>query len=364
MTPRPAPARRAIPESPEALTPAWLTRVLRERGGIAEATITAIASEPIGMIGWSTHLARLRLAYDRVILGVPTTLIAKFSARDSHTRRFFGRFYEREVFFYRTLASRASVRTPRCYHADYDPLTQAHLLLLEDMAPAVAGDLCRGVGAEVALDYARQIARLHAQWWEVPELDALLQRYPSPGATFARRYSERLAQGIDVMRPYLDRTVCRLAERLQHSLHDRWTRQSLSPLTLIHWDAHAANTMLPSTGGGTLTILDWQNWTAGRGIWDVARYCILSLPIAERRAAEPAIIELYTKTLEQLGVPAYPTEQAIADYRDAMPLQFAQQLRFFASIQHWDDERRAWIAAITPRVAAALEDAAAARILD
>jgi hypothetical protein len=46
-----------------------------------------------------------------------------------------------------------------------------------------------------------------------------------------------------------------------------------------------------------------------------------------------------------------------------MPLQFAQQLRFFGSIEQWDDVRRTWVAAVTPRVVAALQDAAVAGIL-
>jgi hypothetical protein len=357
---QPASAPSAIPQAPEALTPEWLTAALRSGGASAGATVTAFSCGSVGEQGWTTRMARLTLTYDRAGDGMPATLMAKFSAPDARTRQFFGRFYEREVFFYRVIAPLVPLRVPRCYYADYDPSAQAHVLLLEDMAPAVAGNMGSGVSVDVALEYTCRVAELHAQWWESPALDALLVRFPAPGAAFARGYAERFEAGIGVMSPHLDHATRRLATRLQAGLQERWRRQSTAPRTLIHWDAHAANVMLPSAHGGPLTVLDWQNWTIARGIWDVARFCTLSLPVEERRAVECDVAARYTNTLARLGVRHYPLAQAMADYRDAIPLQFAQQLRFFGSMQHGDETRDAWVAAVTPRVAAALQDAAVA----
>lgn len=362
MKHEPAIASPDFPHGPEAMTPVWLTTALRSRGAIAEATVTSLTWEAIGAAGWTTRMARVTLIYDRPANGAPATLVAKFSAPDASTRAFFGRFYEREVFFYRWLAPCVPLRVPYCYHADYDPSTLAHVLLLEDMWPAAAGDSIGGISVDIAMEYTRRIAMLHAQLWECSKLDALLTRYPVPGATFAHGYAERFADGIKIMRPYLGSTTCGLAKRLQESLQERWTRQSTAPRTLIHWDAHAANLLLPSMNGGVFAVVDWQNWTVGRGIWDVTRFCILSLPVDERRAAERDIVALYTETLATLGVRDYSFATAMVDYQDAMPLQFAQQLRFFGSMRQWDDERRAWVAAITPRVVAALHDAAAGGI--
>jgi aminoglycoside/choline kinase family phosphotransferase len=308
-------------------------------------------------------MARITLVYDRASDAAPASLIAKCSAQDASTRQFFRRFYEREVFFYRAIASHLPLRVPHCYHAHYNQSTGAHVLLLEDLAPAVAGNLSNGVSIDIAGAYTRCIATLHAQWWESPQLDVLLSRFPVPGATFAHGYIERFERGIAMMRPYLDHSTCSLAKRLQKNLQERWTGQSTAPRTMIHWDAHAANLMLPSPNGGAFAVLDWQNWTIARGIWDVARFCILSLPSAERRAAERHIVTLYANTLATLGVRHYPFEKAWADYQQAMPLQFAQQLRFFGSIQYWDERRRTWVAAITPRLVAALQDSATLGIL-
>jgi hypothetical protein len=308
-------------------------------------------------------MARLALSYNHQQDHAPTTLVAKCSAEDAGTRRLFGRFYAREIFFYRSIASHVSLRVPRCYYADYDPSSLTHVIVLEDMAPAVVGDHIHGVSVDVAAEYTRCIATLHAHWWESPQLADLSARYPAPGATFARGYAERRACGLAAMDPYLDYTTYHLAERLQDGLQERWTRQSTAPQTLIQWDAHAANLLLPSPRGGAFAVVDWQNWMVARGIWDVTRFCILSLPVDTRRGAARDLVALYTKTLATLGIRGYSFESAWADYQDAMPLQFAQQVRFFGSMRHWTDERRAWVTAIAPRIVAVLHDAADAGII-
>ena len=357
-------ARLDIPAGPEVITAAWLTAALRAGRVIADAVVTSVRREPLGAQGWTTQMARLALTYDHHQGRAPTTLVAKCSTEDASARRFFGRFYAREIFFYRSIAPHATLRVPHCYYADYDPSTLSHVILLEDMAPAVVGDHIGGISVDVAAAYTRCIATLHAQWWESPQLADLSARYPAPGLTFARGYAARLACGLEAMRPHLDRTTRRLAERLQGGLQERWARQSTEPRTLIHWDAHAANLMLPSPSGGAFAVVDWQNWTVARGIWDVARFCALSLPVEARRAADRDVVALYAETLATLGIRHYPVERAWADYLDTMPLQFAQQVRFFGSLQHWTDGRRAWVTAIAPRIVAALHDAAEAGIFD
>jgi aminoglycoside/choline kinase family phosphotransferase len=252
---------------------------------------------------------------------------------------------------------------PRCYYADYDAATLAHVLLLEDLTPAAAGDLSHGISVEVALAYTRSIAALHAHWREHDRLDALAGHFPPHGVTLAQGYAAGLERGLAVVQPYLDATTRRLAARLQDGLQERWNHQYTAPRTLIHWDAHAANLLLPATAGGPWTVVDWQNCTIAPGIWDVARFCVMSLPVTERRAAQCTILALYAKTLAAHGIPNYPYAQCWADYQAVLPLLFAQQVRFFASVQHWDATRLAWIEAITPRVVAALHDAAEAGLV-
>jgi hypothetical protein len=231
--------------------------------------------------------------------------------------------------------------------------------LLEDLSPAVAGDLLQGVAVEVAMAYTQRMAAVHAMWWEQAQLARLAQYFPMHGRAFARDYAVKLEQGLAVLRPYVSRTTAVLARRLQAGLQERWQRQYAAPRTLLQWDAHAANCLLPTTPGGDMALVDWQNCTIGRGVWDITRFCVLSLPVAVRRAVLYDILALYTSTLAQHGVRQYAPSQCVSQALELVPLVFAQQLRFFASMQYWDAARRAWVAAIGPRVVTALHDVAA-----
>lgn len=353
----------AIPDGPEAITASWLTAVLRASGALTDAVVVASAWELISSQGWTTQMARLALTYDRPAADAPAALVVKLSIPEASTRTFFGRFYAREVAFYQWVAPTVSLRVPRCYYADYDAVTLAHVLLLEDLTSAAAGDLSRGTSVEVALAYTRSIAALHAHWWEHERLDTLAEYFPPHGVTFAQGYAAGLERGLAVMHPYLDTTTRRLAARLQDGLQEQWNRQYATPRTLIHWDAQAANLLLPATADGPPIVVDWQNCTIARGIWDVARFCVMSLPVTDRRTAQRDILALYAKTLAAHGISDYSYAQCWADYQAVLPLLFAQQARFFASMQHWDATRRAWVEAITPRVVASLHDAAEAGLV-
>lgn len=351
-------ASLVLPDGPETMTPAWVTTALRTRGLLTQAAVTSVTWQPLGGQGWTTQLARLALTYSLSEAGAPTTLVTKSSAREASTRHFFGRFYAREVAFYRWIAPAVPLRVPQCYYADYEAATHAHVLLLEDLAPARADDLLQGVSVDVAAAYTRCMAIFHAHWWEQPRLKAMAVHFPPHGVRFAEGYAANLARGLAVMRPYLTQTTCTLATALQRDRQVRWDRQRAVPQTLIHWDAHAANFLRPAGAGGAWAVVDWQNCMIGRGIWDIARFCVMSLPPAVRREAEADLVALYTATLAASGVRDFTFHQGLAHYRAVLPLLFAQQLRFFAGVQCWDETRRAWVEAITPRVVAALHDAA------
>ena len=86
--------------------------------------------------------------------------------------------YAREVRFYRRLAPRISVRTPRCFLSELDEETGEFTLLLEDIADVEVHDQdheCPDADVCLALD---QAARLHASYWNEPglaEADWLIQ---------------------------------------------------------------------------------------------------------------------------------------------------------------------------------------------
>jgi hypothetical protein len=222
---------------------------------------------------------------------------------------------------------------------------------------------CVGVSVDVAAAYTRSIAALHAYWWEHDQLSGLTQYFPAHGGRFAEGYAVSLPRGLAVMHLLLTPTTVTLTTALQRNLQARWDDQYAAPRTLIHWDAQAANFLRLARAGAVGAVVDWQNCVVGRGIWDVARFCVMSLPPAARRAAQADLVALYAETLGSHGVQGYPFSQCFAHYQAVFPLLFAQQLRFFAGVQGWDAARRAWVEAITPRVVATLHESAEAGLV-
>jgi hypothetical protein len=125
----------SVPADSDGITPNWLTAALREAGAMDDARVTSIQSGPVGHMGMTGQLRRLRISYDKAEAGAPKSLLAKFSAQNPENRATVHSigFYEREIGFYREFAADCPVRTPRCYFGEVEMDSGASLLLLEDL---------------------------------------------------------------------------------------------------------------------------------------------------------------------------------------------------------------------------------------
>lgn len=296
------------------LSPAALNRAL---GGGLRGTIVAARVEPIGT-GQMADSARVYLTYDRVDAG-PATIVAKFPSHDAVSRATASaiRNYEIETSFYRVLAPRLAVRAPRCHHVSYDPATDAFLLLLEDLAPAVAGDQLAGCTADQAALAVAELPRLHAPLWA----DETLVRYPwfhrasdeARGGTvalyqavlpgFAERYASRL-----------DPDVLALAERFGTSMpaFQRWMPE---PVSVVHGDYRVDNLLFgTSEGGPPVGVVDWQTVYHGAAVTDLAYFLGASLPSEVRRANEVELVRLYREGMAARGV-VMDENELWAEYR-------------------------------------------------
>jgi hypothetical protein len=154
-----------IPTGPQALTTEWLTDALRERSTISQANVNSFEIEALGdKQGITGQLARLILSYDNHEEDAPQSLIAKFPATDAAARNTFRGHYIREVRFYEELASKAKLRTPRCYYNALDVQT---------------GDAKTGDAETTAAVTGSQVALLNKQ--SLPS--ARLQNFMPPGGT-------------------------------------------------------------------------------------------------------------------------------------------------------------------------------------
>jgi thiamine kinase-like enzyme len=316
----------AIPANPGALTPDWLTQALRSTRTITDAWVTSCHVQVFGEgKGFSGQLARVELGYDRAEAGAPTSLIAKFqvphSDPDIRAAVFQSRLHEREFRFYRDIAHRVPLRTPRLYYAALENEAGACLLLLEDLAPAQTLSMFDGCTADDAALVLRHLATFHAAWWEhprlksmdwLPALDARAEndqtQYATTWELFLKKIGDRLPDGMK-----------QLGARLKDHIAGVKRYLGQPPHTLLHGDFHLHNLMFDSTSAGrTLAVIDWQGCCRGRATRDVAHFLITGLLPDRRRAHERQLLMLYHTTLIEHSVREYSFEQCLHDYRFTM----------------------------------------------
>lgn len=312
---------------PDDFSPDWLTQALR--GSIPDdANVTSAQVTPLGRgHGVIGSLYRINLEYDVEAPDAPRSLIAKLPARIGPIRDLAARFnmYEREARFYEEIASELSLPTPQLYYSatsDDGGLT----LLLEDMSPALAGDLMAGSTLDQMQELLRTVAELHAAWWNSPKLDTLAW-LPSLndraaleiGADFAGEAWDIFVKNFG---EHLPPPVQRLGSVLRND-RSVLDRLSARPRTLVHADLRLNNLMFRE-GGSLSAVLDWQSTVAARGPVDVARLFVNNLEPADRRTAEAELLPEYHRQLAELGVRDYSYAECWRDYRLAVINQFGQ----------------------------------------
>jgi hypothetical protein len=310
-----------IPQAHGELTPSWLTSALRESGVIRDARVISVAVQPIGVgTGFVGDIARLRLTYDRVELGTPASLIAKLPTSDARRRimSIGARLFEREIRFYSDIAGDLDLRTPRSYYGATDLAEHRHLLLLEDLAPARAGDQvagCSVADAELAL---RSIARLHAAWWQSERLAELewmpLQAavHPSVEAWWDEMWRQCLERAGD----RIPAAALRVAEGIGGKAMYAVARLGHAPQTVAHGDFRLDNVFFEaSAGGDTLALVDWQLSTRGSAALDMGYFLCGSLSSGDRKAHEMRLLRAWHDELLARGVRGYAFDDAVRDYR-------------------------------------------------
>ena len=229
----------------------------------------------MGEGGVSGDVARLHLEDG-------TTLVAKRPALDPVVRdrqRALG-MYEREARFYRDLAPLMPVRTPRCVFASAD------LLLLEDIAPAVAGTFREGLVPEQVDAVVADFVALHGPWQGAASLDDmpwLWRVSPDEGDRWQHNLEQRLPRFLDRHRAQLTATQVVMAEAVTARIGALMLAAASLPATLCHGDPGPPNLMFGHPSGEVVYV-DWQLAAARSGALDLAWLLVLGVPVALREA--------------------------------------------------------------------------------
>ncbi len=304
-------------DSPEGITPSWLTGVLQAAGHDCEIRGLRRRQIGTGQIG-----ASFRLELDLAAPSgseVPPTLVAKLAAGSLPARERVKQGFQKEVRFYRDLRALTAVRAPRCWYAEQSTDLLTFTLLLEDLAPQVPGRQASGCRTDQAAAAVRNLAALHAPLWCAPVLaahaDWLAPMDAATGAFLGDLLMSATTEFVDLYRD-------RLSEQDSQTLHDcaasisRWAAIPADVFSVVHGDYRLDNLMF-APEGSDVTAIDWQTTTSGPPARDLAYFLSTSLLVDQRRQSERELVALYCEALAARRV-EYPALQAWSDYRLGM----------------------------------------------
>jgi aminoglycoside/choline kinase family phosphotransferase len=364
-------AKVRFPIAPDQMTPEWLTFVLRQSGAIGDAAVESLETEVIGAgVGLLGQLLRVRPRYDRAESGAPHSLVVKMPSAVQENRDLAGlfRFYEREVRFYEQIADKIELRTPRCYHSQFDPETGTFVLVLEDMAPARVCDQVAGATAIEAETAIRGAAKLHAPWWASPQLDRLdwmpvindpvhksaEESYQKSWEPFLQKFGQRLSRYVLDTGYRLATNICRLQDLMADP-----------PYTIVHGDYRYDNMFFDTNERGLqIRVVDWQITSKGRGAYDIGYFMSQSVDPDERRAREEDLLRMYHRLLVEGGVADYSFDDLLLDYKRAVLFCWVYPVISGGTLDLSNERGVTLVATLAERSAAAIEDLKAGDLLD
>jgi hypothetical protein len=336
--------RLPVPETPDDLTPAWLTAALAEAGVLRRGALAAAEWERVGEeYGFTGLVARVRVGYEGA-QDEPSSLVAKlpmahanvvssYRARQERDPALAHRHYERCVLEERFYREVGATFAPTLYYSAVDEVRRRVVLLLEDLTAGRQGDVLHGCSIEEAALVIEEIAPFHARWWGER---APIQAFPSLGGDYdaqQARYDGRAEAFLERYGDALPAAARSVVERLRSRLSGVLAALGARPQTLIHGDLHLDNVIFDGRGNRrSAVVLDWQTTMVASPARDLALFLVGSLSIEDRRIAEEGLFARYTTLLADHGVDGYGVDELRADCRLALLALLAGTVGWLTSV--------------------------------
>lgn len=298
----------SIAVSPEEITADWLTTALRESGHLPSGNVTKVEYKIIGT-GKMGDNARISITYDGDY-GAPSTLVAKLPATDETARMMAGALaaYHNEVMFYRHLADRSAMSTPKIYVNEVNAAGTEFIILMEDLAPAEPGSQLIGESLEHAKASLREAAKLASAFYgdeSIGELEYVTSPARSDGGEQGGDLMEQCwPQFVDRFGHGLSEQCLEFGEKYVEN-HRRFVTRFTGPKTLVHGDFRSENLLY---AGAAATVVDWQTVGESSALTDAAYFLGGSVEVEKRREWEKGLIEEYAGWLAMGGVDLSPSD--------------------------------------------------------
>lgn len=334
-----------FPASPAQLTPEWMTWALGQK--YPGTRVTAV--DVVDVMAQTATKVRIRLRYNAAgeAAGLPSTMIVKgpFGKNVDDMEHTF----THEMWAYRDLVSDIGLNTPACYFAGKQGRNP--VWVLEDLAApdCVFSGPHRPMSFDEAASVLDMLARLHARYWESPQLadDGPLSWVLRTVTGWHLDYMKMVLQpknwafytslprGTAV--PYALKSD---PARLDRALDAQWAFHRTKPQTLGHGDAHTANVYFNRKGGG---LIDWE---MRRCPWfhDFTYFIVSSLDLVDRRKWDRALLLHYLERLKGHGVPTPDFDDAFNCYRREILYGYVLFITNGDGMQFWSEAANATVA--------------------
>jgi|TARA_Y100000310_G_scaffold332478_1_gene408145 hypothetical protein len=366
-----------IPTTTDEISAEWLTGALDAAGLTGGSKVQSITRQRIGEgVGFIGELHRIALQFDgEPPPRCPRSLIAKIPTSDAAYRSVaqLMDLYGREHNFYRLVAARTDIRTPAVYYNAADAERQAYLLLLEDLCHTRVGDQLASCSADDARLALQEVARLHASWWQSPQL-AELDWMPDSAdpeyvallkGVYQLGWPALLVKQGDELSEFPAEFIA-IGERFGEHFDTVFTRINESPKTLAHYDYRLDNMLFDDSADTTrLVVIDWQLAHRSFAMLDVSYFLSGNFPVEVRRKCEVEMVHYYHDQLTSHGVSDYSFDRCWEDYRVSTLalLIFMVTSQNDIELSKLNDRAQALIAAIFERYTTSILDADAGSFL-
>ncbi|MCY4128409.1 MAG: phosphotransferase [Gammaproteobacteria bacterium] len=312
-----------IPTHGSHITSDWLNAVLHRHGESA-SQINNVDVETIGTgVGLVGGLYRCHLRYESVDESGPTSVVIKIRSNDPKSLKVAKTFllYQKEVAFYRDIASLTPISVPKLHYCDFDPKSHDFVLVLEDLEHLDVPNQLNGGTEEQGRIAIRHAARLHARFWNKVKEPPLNGYFSLVAPSFTVKIHVGFHNSVAKVLDVFDRDLSPVAKDLIRAFGDdlagHYHEMARGPRTLTHGDYRLDNMFFGQSSGPELVVIDWQTNGIGVGMADVAYFMAGSLDPSIRQSIERDAIAEYHEITSVNGGANWNFDECWRAYRQA-----------------------------------------------